>query len=85
MGNKGKVLGLEEPVFLSSKQWEEVVEGLLRIIEVQGKSIDALARALGVVGNVIVPGGGDGEGEGEAEGEEEEGGVEGGVGGVAKG
>ena len=69
---------------LTAKQWEEITEGLARIIEVQGKSIEALAKALEVMGVVVVPGGGDGEGR-EAEEGEEEGGGEEGVSGVAEG
>ena len=78
MGSKAKVLGLEEPVIMSSKRWEEVVDGLLRIIEVQGKGMDAMARALDSmanVGRVMVEGEEEGGGEeesGEGEGKEEE-------------
>ena len=72
MGSKAKVLGLEEPVIMSSKRWEEVVDGLLRIVEVQGKSIEALAKALEVMGGVVVAAPGEeAEGETEEEGEGE--------------
>ena len=87
MGNKSKAAeaGMVLGAPLSMAQWEVVADGLLRIIEVQGKSIEALAKALEVMGGVVVPGGGGDEEGGEGEAAEEEGGGEGGAGVVAKG
>ena len=84
MGNKVKAVVKGGEVFMDAEQWEEVVAGLLRIIEVQARGMDALSRALEAKGEGVVPGGGDGE-EGEAEEGEEEGGGEEGVGRVEKG
>ena len=74
MGNKVKAVVKGGEVFMDAEQWEEVVAGLLRIIEVQGKSIDAMARAVEVMAGIEGPVEGgmeeaEGGGEGKAEGE----------------
>ena len=46
---------------MTVEQWEEVTDGLLRMIEVQGKCISALSRALAALGAVLPVVGGEPE------------------------